>query len=147
MITQIPTIISILLEKNLEFLLLMGSAGMLWWVSGTSFCLALFKTLYPVRDTIRDRTLFLAIGIYVSILIASMLGYGLSMAYLTNKLYLETNSLLLNIDISLGYYARLMFRIIHVSFIVGSSSFILFLLVWLHSWFIDKNEIKKLTNS
>ena len=122
-------IIKSLIEKNIDSLIMLGNVGMLWWVSATVFCLSIIKSVYSENTISKAKSINTPITIIISVLITSIVCFGIMAAITVDKLHLETKRLLSLLNFYNDY--GILFKGVYLGYLIGSTSFLLFLLIWI----------------
>ena len=117
----------LIINKTFELLVMMGNAGMLWWISGIVFCVSLIKMYYGLlQDESINEYYIKMITVFITLFFCSTVVFGLTMTHQSSLLFINISHFITNYHM----YEHL-FDIISKGFLIGTSSFFLILLSWL----------------
>lgn len=144
-----------LIEGNEQYLQMLVDSGMSWWVSSVAFCAAVVVAVWLYRDNVAElysshRASYRLFMSFVLVFFLSVVGYGLWMIRSVIGLRDQLTVLLAatNADIEYSYFE---FTSLKISFVIGTSSFIILCLIWIVVWIavskdLQKNEVERSTH-
>lgn len=125
-----------IIKHHFEMLIMMGTTGMIWWVSGLAFCMSLLKS-YISMDT--DCIYLVQLEYIIILFFISIIIFGLAMSWYSVEL---RDNLLHCFNINelriYGPRINIFFNIIKNGILIGTSSFFLFFLVAVYAIFSKK---------
>ena len=124
-----------LIEQHIEYLIMLGQMGMLWWVSATVLSFKIIVNMYQNKEKYFVDKIRIPIGIFISSFFMSIIIFGINESYYILKLENETRRLLQSINSFKEYEISVMFFSTLINFLIGSTSFVFFLIIWLVLWF------------
>lgn len=131
-------IVVALIDGNEQFLQVLVETGMSWWVSSVAFCAAVVVAVWMNRDSVAEiySTHRLAYHGFMSLVLGffvSIVGYGLWMIRSVFGIRDQLTVLIQDADINIPY-PYFEFTSIWVSFLIGTSSFIILCVIWAILW-------------
>lgn len=123
-------LVEIIVEQHFSILDTLGNIGIVWWVSATTLCAGLLREMYRLSGS--GQTLSREIIYMVTAFIVSIILFGFMMALLTAKLENELVKIV-GYQLTLKYPTGNLFDLSIYSYLVGSSSFFVFLMCWLYT--------------
>ena len=131
---------------HLNYLNMVGQMGMLWWVSSTVFVFTLIKTFYNYKTQLMKRNLEKPIGVFITAFIVSIIVFGIVSCICLIRLETELRLIVIKFvefedyDISSMFFSTIIFLLI------GTSSFIFFLIIWIIMWYHEDTFRKRENN-
>jgi hypothetical protein len=122
-----------LINKKIALLTTIASTSMLWWVSATVFCATILGGIWRYREHIESAPFKNSLGFLPYFFFGSVVLYGLLVTGITLFGFLDVRALLSELGAPANLFDAEFLWII-VGMPVGTSSFVLFLLVWHHMW-------------
>ena len=129
------TALAVLLEKKIDFLSTYAEVSMLWWVSSVVFCAAIIAGVWRYRQellTLEKRLTLHLFALTVAVFFASIVAYGVISVWFSTILRAEVISII--DDLGIGSYGIFEYRVFGILAGIGTTSFVLILLIWLGVW-------------
>ena len=127
-------IIQVILEKKLELLTTIANTSMLWWVSSVVFCAGLLGTIWSRKAEIRVLPFRKSLGFLLYFFFASIVIYGLLVFIVVAVEFHDVRLLLEQLNAPIGLY-NAEFMWILIGMLIGTSSFLIFFVVWHLLWY------------
>jgi hypothetical protein len=126
-------VIMALIDKKLALLTAIASTSMLWWVSSTVFCATLLGGIWRYKDMVQTVPYKKWLAFLLYFFFGSVVLYGFLVTVMTLLEFLDVRMLLTMIGAPANLFdAEFLWILIGVP--IGTSSFVIFLLVWHHMW-------------
>jgi len=125
--------ISILLNQEFNLLNTIANVGMTWWVSSIVFCGSALGGIWVKRPEVIKMSHFGLLGFFLGVFFGSIVLFGVLMIYATVKLQTEIELLQSELNI-MGHIDHVGFIAIKYGYALGTTSFILVLLIWILMW-------------
>lgn len=120
-----------LIDKKIALLTTIASTSMLWWVSATVFCATILGGIWRYREHIESAPFKRSLGFLLYFFFGSVVLYGLLVTVMTLIEFLDVRMLLSMIGAPANLFdAEFLWILLGVP--VGTSSFVIFFLVWHH---------------
>ena len=128
-----PEIAQALLVKKIDALNTIANTSTLWWVSAVVFCATLLGVIWTKKDEVRKLPFRTALGSLLYVFFASIVAYGTLVTGIVLKQYLDVRYLLGQMTVPLHMFdAEYIWALVGIP--IGTSSFVIFLIVWRKLW-------------
>ena len=122
-----------LLDKKIQLLNTIANTSMLWWVSATVFCATLLGGIWRFHDQIESAPFKRPLGFLLYFFFISVVLYGCLVTIVTAFELRDVQRLLASLGVNRSLF-NTEFLWILIGLPVGTSSFIVMLLVWHGIW-------------
>jgi hypothetical protein len=122
-----------LIDKKIAVLTTIATTSMLWWVSATVFCATLLGGIWRYKDQVQTAPFRKHLGFLLYFFYGSVVLYGFVVTAMTLIEFLDVRMLLSMIGAPASLFDA-EFLWILLGMPIGTSSFVIFLLVWHHMW-------------
>ncbi|WNZ23606.1 hypothetical protein HJG54_12595 [Leptolyngbya sp. NK1-12] len=128
-----PTTAELLLEKKIELLSTIANTSMLWWVSAVVFCASLLGTIWARKTEVKSLPFRKSLGFLLYFFFTSIVLYGALVTVVTALEFRNVKFFLRELNAPSNLFdADYIWSLVGMP--IGTSSFILFLLVWHFLW-------------
>ena len=131
---------------NYNYIGVMAQMGMLWWVSSTVFVFTLIKFFNKHKITLKAYNLDKFIGIFITAFIVSIIIFGLISCYYILQIEQSTKEIMMHFTEFDLYDTSTIFETTLVLVMIGTTSFVFFLIIWLILYYGD-HHLDKIMNS
>jgi hypothetical protein len=122
-----------LIERKIGLLTTIASTSMLWWVPATVFCATTLGGIWRYKDMIQSAPFKRSLGFLLYFFFGSVVLYGFLVSWMTLLEFLDVRALLETLGAPPNLFDAEFFWIL-LGMPVGTSSFVIFFLVWHHMW-------------
>jgi|LakMenE18May11ns_1017448.scaffolds.fasta_scaffold9874352_2 hypothetical protein len=127
------TTAELLLGKKIELLSTIANTSMLWWVSSVVFCASLLGTIWAQKTEIKSLPFRKSLSFLLYSFFTSIVLYGVLVTVITALEFRNIKFLLKELNVPSNLFdANYMWLLVGMP--IGTSSFILVLVVWNFLW-------------
>jgi hypothetical protein len=126
-------IVLALIDKKIQLLNAIANTSMLWWVSATVFCATLLGGIWRFHDQIESAPFRRPLGYLLYFFLISVVLYGCLVTVVTAFEWRDVQRLLDSLGANRSLF-NTEFAWILIGVPVGTSSFVIILLVWHGMW-------------
>lgn len=124
-----------LIEQKISVMNTLAQVCMIWWVSGTAFCGSILAWIWTKRKELKHAQYLTVLGSVLFVFFLTILGFGGLLVWYTVQLETELGTTLSQLPAGNNWPTFMLeVTVFRYGMLIGSSSFILLLIVWLFMW-------------